>query len=155
MLSLTNTAAANLLDRVNREWQNGVKPAGGTAYEWVTRALDVAVSLSLLIVLSPLLLLVAVAIKLTSRGPVIFKQQRAGLGSRPFTMYKFRSMCVGAEEDRKFLSHMNEANGPVFKIPNDPRLTPIGRFLRRTSLDELPQLFNVLLGQMSPAVVVA
>ncbi len=102
-----------------------------------------------LLLLSPLLLLIAIGIKLTSPGPVIFKQQRAGRYGRPFTMYKFRSMCSGAEMQREELSAFNQMSGPVFKVANDPRITPLGRWLRRSSLDEFPQLFNVLLGDMS------
>lgn len=102
-----------------------------------------------LLILSPLFLLVAVLIKATSPGPVIFKQRRAGRHGVPFTMYKFRSMRMGAETEREALSAKNQMSGPVFKIEDDPRVTAIGRFLRRTSLDEFPQLVNVLLGQMS------
>ncbi len=117
--------------------------------EAIRRALDVVGASIALIVLLPLMLIVAVAIKLTSRGSVLFRQERAGLGGRPFTMYKFRTMCEGAEADRAFLGPRNEQFGPVFKIADDPRLTPIGRFLRRSSIDELPQLINVLKGEMS------
>ena len=113
------------------------------------RALDVVVSGLLLVLLSPLFLLVAIAIKLMSPGPVIFKQDRAGLGGKPFTFYKFRSMRIGAEAAKEDLRDQNEKDGPIFKIENDPRLTPIGRFLRSTSLDELPQLWNVFKGDMS------
>ena len=102
-----------------------------------------------ILLLSPLLLLIALAIKLTSRGPAIFKQRRAGLHGRPFTMLKFRSMRVGAEAERAALEAGNEMSGPVFKMGEDPRITPLGRWLRKSSLDEFPQLFNVLLGQMS------
>lgn len=113
------------------------------------RAFDIAVSAALLVLLSPLFLLIALLIKLTSRGPVLFRQQRAGLGGRPFTFYKFRSMQVGADLRKAELSDANEQDGPVFKMRNDPRMTPVGRFLRRASLDELPQLWNVLRGDMS------
>jgi exopolysaccharide biosynthesis polyprenyl glycosylphosphotransferase len=99
--------------------------------------------------LSPLLLLIAAVIKLTSPGPVIFKQRRAGLHGKPFTMLKFRSMRAGAETERAALEARNEMSGPVFKIEEDPRITPFGRWLRKSSLDEFPQLFNVLMGQMS------
>jgi len=126
-----------------------VVPAGGAAYHAIKRALDAVVAAGMLVVLGPLMLLVAAAVKLTSRGPVLFRQVRAGLDEHPFTMFKFRTMRLGAEDDRELLSHLNEQNGPVFKIPEDPRLTPVGRFLRRSSLDELPQLFNVLRGEMS------
>lgn len=102
-----------------------------------------------LVLLSPLLLLIAAGIKLTSPGPVIFKQQRAGRYGRPFTMFKFRSMHSGAEMQRAELQPYNQMSGPVFKVENDPRITAFGKWLRRTSLDEFPQLFNVLLGQMS------
>jgi exopolysaccharide biosynthesis polyprenyl glycosylphosphotransferase len=102
-----------------------------------------------LVVLVPLLLAVAAGIKLTSPGPVIFHQRRAGQHGRPFTMYKFRSMRTGAETEQEKLKALNQMTGPVFKVENDPRITPFGRWLRKTSLDELPQLFNVLLGQMS------
>jgi len=102
-----------------------------------------------LLLLSPLFAVIAILIKATSPGPVIFKQQRAGRHGLPFTMYKFRSMRIGAEAERESLSAKNEMSGPVFKIEHDPRVTNIGRFLRRTSLDEFPQLANVLFGQMS------
>lgn len=102
-----------------------------------------------LIFLSPLLLAVAALVKLSSRGPVIFKQQRAGRHGKPFTMYKFRSMRSGAETERDSLRTRNQMSGPVFKINDDPRITPVGRWLRKSSLDEFPQLVNVLLGQMS------
>ena len=102
-----------------------------------------------LLLLSPLLLAIAAGIKLTSPGPVIFRQQRAGRHGRPFTMYKFRSMRTGAEMEREELRAFNQMSGPVFKVEGDPRVTPFGRWLRRTSLDEFPQLLNVLLGQMS------
>jgi exopolysaccharide biosynthesis polyprenyl glycosylphosphotransferase len=102
-----------------------------------------------LVLLSPLLVLIAAVIKLTSPGPVIFRQQRAGRHGRPFTMYKFRSMRTGAETEQEDLRAFNQMKGPVFKIEKDPRITPFGAWLRRTSLDEFPQLFNVLLGHMS------
>ena len=91
----------------------------------------------------------AVLIKLTSPGPVFFRQERCGVNGRRFILYKFRSMVVDAEEKLKELRHLNEAGGPVFKLTNDPRFTPIGRWLRRLSIDELPQLINVLKGEMS------
>jgi exopolysaccharide biosynthesis polyprenyl glycosylphosphotransferase len=113
------------------------------------RVFDVAGSLVLLIMLSPLFLIVAVLIKLTSPGKVFFAQKRVGLNKRQFTMYKFRTMVPAAESIQEKLAYLNEMTGPVFKIKNDPRITPLGRFLRRTSVDELPQLFNVLKGDMS------
>ncbi len=103
----------------------------------------------LLILLSPVFLFIALAIKLTSPGPVFFDQQRSGQNGAPFTLYKFRTMITNAEQFKHELEAMNEMSGPVFKVTNDPRITRIGRFLRRYSLDELPQLFNVLRGEMS------
>ncbi|HET9522703.1 MAG TPA: sugar transferase [Terrimicrobiaceae bacterium] len=110
---------------------------------------DCAIAAVGLIVLAPLLAIIALAVKLTSSGPVIFSQQRAGIHGKPFTMLKFRTMLIDAEDHRSNLLGQNEMRGPVFKIERDPRLTPVGRWLRRTSLDELPQLLNVLLGDMS------
>lgn len=115
----------------------------------VKNALDRVGALAGLVVLSPLLVLLGLAVRLTSPGPVIFKQRRAGLHGRPFTMLKFRTMAVDAEQRQAELTAQNEMSGPVFKVRNDPRITRVGRFLRRTSLDELPQLVNVLLGDMS------
>jgi exopolysaccharide biosynthesis polyprenyl glycosylphosphotransferase len=113
------------------------------------RVLDFTISSILLILISPLLLVVTVLIKLTSPGPVLFVQRRVGLNKRRFNVYKFRTMVVDAERQISQIEHLNEISGPVFKIKNDPRITPIGRFLRKTSIDELPQLFNVLIGDMS------
>ena len=98
----------------------------------------------------PLMLLVTVAIKLTTRGPVFFKQKRTGLGGKPFEMYKFRTMVVDAEARKTRIgSELNERDGPAFKIKDDPRIFSLGRFLRMTTIDELPQLWNVLKGDMS------
>lgn len=104
---------------------------------------------ALLFVLAIPLLIVALVVKLTSAGPVLFRQARSGLNGRPFTMYKFRSMVSNAEQLKHELAAMNEMSGPVFKVTNDPRVTPVGKFLRKTSLDEFPQLFNVIKGEMS------
>jgi len=113
------------------------------------RAMDIAGAALALLLFSPIMLAIALAIRLTSRGPIIFRQPRAGLGGRPFTFYKFRSMYDGAERLRDSLLDRNEQTGPVFKMRRDPRVTPVGRFLRRWSLDELPQFWNVLKGDMS------
>jgi exopolysaccharide biosynthesis polyprenyl glycosylphosphotransferase len=113
------------------------------------RALDVAVSVGGLVLLSPLFLAVAFAIRLDSPGPVLFRQKRVGADGKVFICYMFRSMYEGAERQQEELEPLNEAGGPVFKIKDDPRVTPVGRFLRRWSLDELPQLVNVLKGEMS------
>ena len=113
------------------------------------RVLDITLSLLLLLFLAPLLLVVAGLIKLTSDGPVLFMQDRLGLNKRRFRISKFRTMVVDAEQQQAALEHLNEQQGPVFKIQADPRITSIGRLLRKTSIDELPQLFNVLRGEMS------
>lgn len=118
-------------------------------YLGTKRAIDLALGLLLMALLMPVMLAAAVAIKCTSRGPILFRQKRAGLRGKPFVMYKFRSMMAGADRQRPDLDARNEADGPVFKLRRDPRLTRVGRFLRRTSIDELPQLFNVLRGEMS------
>jgi lipopolysaccharide/colanic/teichoic acid biosynthesis glycosyltransferase len=104
---------------------------------------------SLLVLTSAPILLIAILVRCTSPGPIIFWQNRSGLHGRPFRMYKFRSMVTNAEQARAELESMNEMSGPVFKVKNDPRVTPLGYWLRRTSLDELPQLWNVLRGEMS------
>lgn len=116
---------------------------------FMKRVLDVVLSSILLLVLCPVFLIIAVCIKATSRGPVFFTQERVGLNKRTFRMMKFRSMRDDAEQMRDSIIHLNEVDGPVFKIQNDPRVTGVGKFLRRTSLDELPQLINVLRGEMS------
>ncbi len=115
----------------------------------VKSVFDRSVALCGLLVLAPLLLLVAVVIKITSPGPAFFKQKRAGRHGRPFTMYKFRSMNTNAEMQRAELVAFNVMKGPVFKVNDDPRVTTFGRWLRKTSIDELPQLLNVFLGDMS------
>jgi exopolysaccharide biosynthesis polyprenyl glycosylphosphotransferase len=115
----------------------------------VKRLFDIVSSGMGLLALSPLLVTVAVLIKLTSRGPIFFKQKRVGLHGKTFDMLKFRSMVVNAEELKAKLEALNEQTGPVFKIKNDPRITGIGRFIRKYSIDELPQLLNVLRGEMS------
>jgi lipopolysaccharide/colanic/teichoic acid biosynthesis glycosyltransferase len=102
-----------------------------------------------LILFSPVMILAAVMIRLTSRGPAIFTQKRHGLGGRQFTIYKFRTMVADAERIKPSLRPMSEQDGPAFKLTNDPRVTWVGKLLRSTSLDELPQFFNVLLGDMS------
>jgi exopolysaccharide biosynthesis polyprenyl glycosylphosphotransferase len=113
------------------------------------RAMDIAIALVCIVLFFPIFLLIALAIKLNSPGPVFFRQLRVGKDEKLFACYKFRSMREGAEEEKQELLDRNEVDGPVFKIRDDPRITPVGRFLRRTSLDELPQLLNVLMGHMS------
>ncbi|MBC8071572.1 MAG: sugar transferase [Deltaproteobacteria bacterium] len=113
------------------------------------RVLDILGAAAAIAMLSPVMLATFIAIKLDSPGPVLFKQVRAGRNGRKFVMLKFRSMCNDAEKRREALQHLNEMDGPVFKITNDPRITRVGRFIRKTSIDELPQFFNVLFGDMS------
>jgi exopolysaccharide biosynthesis polyprenyl glycosylphosphotransferase len=115
----------------------------------IKRAIDILVSCTALVLLSPLLLVVAVLVKSTSRGPILFKQERVGQHGRTFHMLKFRSMVLNAEELKARLALQNEQAGPVFKIKHDPRITFVGRFIRKFSIDELPQLINVLRGEMS------
>ncbi len=113
------------------------------------RIWDLGLASVLTVLLAPVILAAAVLIKLTSEGPVLFTQERLGLNKRKFRIYKFRTMVVDAERRLGALEHLNEVNGPVFKIKNDPRITTVGKILRKTSIDELPQLFNVLKGDMS------
>ncbi len=113
------------------------------------RLLDIIASAILIILLSPLMLITAIAIKLTSPGPILFSQWRLGLYAQPFPMLKFRSMHAYAHDERGLVQQLDQTEGPVFKINDDPRVTTFGRFLRRSSIDELPQLFNVFAGQMS------
>lgn len=116
---------------------------------FIKGTIDFAGGLALLITLLPLMAVIALLIKLTSRGPVLFVQDRVGLNKRRFKMFKFRTMVADAPARQHELEKLNEANGPVFKIKDDPRVTPLGRWLRKTSLDELPQLLNILLGDLS------
>jgi exopolysaccharide biosynthesis polyprenyl glycosylphosphotransferase len=115
----------------------------------IKRMMDIAVALWTLLLLAPLFVLVALAIKLDSAGAVFFIQERVGFNKRRFRMIKFRTMCVDAEARMQEIEHLNEKTGPIFKITNDPRTTRVGKWLRRASIDELPQLINVLLGDMS------
>ena len=125
-------------------------PGGGDSTELIfKRWIDVAVSAGLLFILSPLMLFIALLIKVDSAGPVFFRQRRIGLNGRIFTLLKFRSMVLGAEKMLADLRSRNEMKGPVFKLKNDPRVTRVGRFIRRFSIDELPQLINVFRGDMS------
>ncbi|HDQ44728.1 MAG TPA: sugar transferase [bacterium] len=123
-----------------------------SAKEWqlfVKRMMDIILSLFAFLVFSPALIFAMIGIKATSRGPIFFRQVRSGKNGRKFTLYKFRSMVVGAEIRRKALERRNEMNGPAFKMRRDPRVTRFGRFMRKFSIDELPQFFNVLKGDMS------
>ena len=113
------------------------------------RLLDLGLTLVFMPLLLPLSALLALIVRLDSGGPVLFTQTRVGRKGQPFRIFKFRSMAVGAEGQQQALSELNQASGPLFKIREDPRLTPVGRWLRRSSMDELPQLINVLRGEMS------
>jgi exopolysaccharide biosynthesis polyprenyl glycosylphosphotransferase len=149
----------NLFDlKRSRHWteelegQSLVTHHNGISASWqlvFKRVLDFAIAFTALLFLSPVLVGAAVLITLTSGSPIFFKQRRVGLNKREFTVYKFRTMVVDAEKRMRDVEHLNEVSGPVFKITNDPRITPLGKFLRKTSIDELPQLINVLKGDMS------
>lgn len=125
------------------------RPCGSFAGLLAKRSIDIVLSTLALVALSPLLLLITLSVKLSSPGRVIFRQQRTGLHGRKFTLYKFRTMVDGAEAMLQSVIQRNVMNGPIFKDPTDPRITSVGRTLRRFSLDELPQLVNVLMGDMS------
>ena len=118
-------------------------------YLGMKRLFDVVLALVCIPILLPVLVLTVIAIRLDSPGPALYAQQRTGQHGRRFRMWKFRTMVIDAEELKASLAHLNVLPPPDFKIPDDPRITRVGRFLRRTSVDELPQLFNVLLGHMS------
>ena len=118
-------------------------------YSILKRVVDVVGALFGLIILSPILIIVGILIKIESKGPIIFSQKRVGLNGKEFKMYKFRSMVANAEEIKEKLKEKNEMSGPMFKIKEDPRITKVGRFIRKTSIDEVPQLINVLKGDMS------
>lgn len=131
-----------------RYWRSAVRQVP-RSWHLSKRVMDVAVGAVALVLAAPVFVLIAIAIKLSSPGPVLFAQQRVGRNGRPFTLYKFRTMIDGAHLLHKHVAHLNTCDGPALKIPNDPRLHGLGAFLRRSSLDELPQLFNVMRGQMS------
>ena len=118
-------------------------------YDVAKRFFDIVLSLCGLVILSPLFFITAVAIRLDSKGPAFYSQKRIGKNGKPFKMYKFRSMCVDAEQQLERLAALNERDGPTFKITHDPRVTRVGRFIRKTCIDELPQLINILRGEMS------
>ena len=155
----TKIASADLMPYVLQGFSDGLRPpdAGADGVEtlllrrlpWWKRSIDVAGAAFGLVALAPVMIFSAILIKGTSRGPVIFKQRRAGLGGQPFWIYKFRTMTTDAEARKAALRQFSEQDGPAFKLSDDPRVTSVGRVLRETSLDELPQLWNVLIGDMS------
>lgn len=124
-------------------------PEPKPVYEFCKRIFDVVMSVFALIVLSPVFLITAIAIKLEDGGPVFFCQERLTKNGKHFMMFKFRSMCPDADEKKKDLQEQNEMEGPAFKMKDDPRVTKVGDFIRKTSIDELPQLMNIILGDMS------
>lgn len=136
-----------LQQKINYEAINNYER--GYAYNFVKRLIDVVCSLVGIVILSPIMLIVAIAIKINSKGSIIFAQERIGKNGQTFKMYKFRSMVVNAEDLLYKLKGRNEMSGPMFKMKEDPRVTSVGKFIRKTSIDELPQLFNVLKGEMS------
>ncbi|MFO7160625.1 MAG: exopolysaccharide biosynthesis polyprenyl glycosylphosphotransferase [[Clostridium] cellulosi] len=138
-LSKTDVVAGNIYEKVNKRY----------IYRAVKRFFDVVLSVLALVVLSPLFLITAIAIKLDSEGEVFYSQLRVGKDGKLFKMYKFRSMCVDADKQLDKLKDLNEKDGPVFKIANDPRVTRVGRIIRKRSIDELPQLINIIKGDMS------
>lgn len=119
------------------------------SYFFMKRMIDIIGALCGIIILSPVYIITAIMIKMDSKGPIIFAQDRVGQNEEKFKMYKFRSMCIDAEEKKADLKAKNEMSGPMFKIKDDPRVTKVGKLIRKTSIDELPQLFNVLKGEMS------
>lgn len=129
--------------------KNYQPPAPKPVYEICKRIFDLVMSTFALIVLSPVFLVVAVAIKLEDGGKVFYSQTRLTKGGKEFKMFKFRSMCPDADKKLEELMALNEMEGPAFKIKNDPRITKVGRFIRKTSIDELPQLVNIIMGDMS------
>ena len=142
--------SSSSFDDVNGMWLLGVRHFGlSRSSETLKRMTDVIGAGLLLVVLLPLFVMLGLAVKLTSRGPVFFSQKRIGRQGEVFSMLKFRSMVVGADTAKESLRTLNEAEGGLFKIDEDPRVTSVGRLMRRTSLDELPQLINVLRGEMS------
>jgi exopolysaccharide biosynthesis polyprenyl glycosylphosphotransferase len=133
----------------NIEIVYGTEHKKGMAYEFIKRSIDILGALIGIILLGPVMMITAIIIRLDSKGPIIFSQERVGQNGRLFRMYKFRSMVIEAEKLIDKLKEKNEMSGPMFKIKEDPRITSFGRFIRKTSIDELPQFFNVLKGDMS------
>jgi exopolysaccharide biosynthesis polyprenyl glycosylphosphotransferase len=144
-----HAAAAVTAGREEHEPDVSLEIRSGPLYAMSKRAFDIILSLLALVLLVPIIPLIAIMIKLDTPGPVFFRQERVGRKGRLFKFYKFRSMYVGAESRKKEVEALNEQDGPVFKVRSDPRVTSVGKFLRRSSLDEIPQIFNVVKGDMS------
>ncbi len=137
------------MDNINLDMKAKLRLEEKVIYSFLKRGIDILASLVGIILLSPLVLVIGILIKLESKGPIVFKQKRVGRFGKEFYMYKLRSMVVNAEEIKEKLKNQNEMSGPMFKIKDDPRITKVGKFIRKTSIDELPQLVNVLKGEMS------
>lgn len=138
------------MDNINININSAVeKRESRLIYSLFKRVIDIIGSLIGLIILSPILIVIGILIKLESKGPIIFSQKRIGLNGKEFNMYKLRSMVCNAEDLKETLAEQNEMSGPMFKMKDDPRITRVGKFIRKTSIDELPQLINVLKGDMS------
>lgn len=135
-------------DKINSK-NSFVRANNAWSYLFIKRTIDIIGSIVGILMLLPIFILVSLIIKLQDGGPAIFVQNRVGINGKVFKMYKFRSMKLNAEEELKKLHALNEAKGPLFKIKEDPRVTKFGKFIRKTSIDELPQLFNILLGHMT------
>lgn len=136
-----------MTDISNHIGETVVTPNTSVVYRCIKRIFDIVASGCALVLLSPIFLITAIAIKLDDPGPAFFTQDRDGLNGKIFRMYKFRSMCVEAPKMRAAMEEQNEMDGPVFKITDDPRITKVGRFIRKTSIDELPQFLNVFIGE--------
>ncbi len=138
------------MEGIKLKFENEVESKGSfSLYEICKRVMDILGAGCGLILLSPVIIIVAILVKFSSKGPVFFSQKRVGKNGKEFDMYKFRSMVVNAEELKEKLAAQNEMSGPMFKMKDDPRVTKVGKFIRKTSLDELPQLWNVIKGDMS------
>ena len=149
---MDSDGSGELMTVTERFSQNYVHPeidCRPVKYAAAKRVFDVVFASTVLVASAPIMLVTALIIPLTSRGPSVFRQVRVGRGGRYFTCYKFRSMCADAEDQKRRFQHLNEMDGPVFKIKRDPRITRIGAFIRKFSIDELPQLVNVIKGDMS------
>jgi exopolysaccharide biosynthesis polyprenyl glycosylphosphotransferase len=133
--------------RTNNDGNEGMDK--NFSYFFMKRLIDLILSILGIVFLSPIMLIIDIAIKVESKGPIIFSQDRVGKDGKFFKMYKFRSMVINAEELKEKLLSQNEMSGPMFKMKDDPRITKVGKFIRKTSIDELPQLFNVIKGDMS------
>ena len=138
------------MEGIELKFENEVESGGSfSLYEICKRVMDILGAGCGLVLLSPVIIIVAILVKFSSKGPIFFSQKRVGKNGKEFNMYKFRSMVVNAEELKEKLAAQNEMSGPMFKMKDDPRVTKVGKFIRKTSLDELPQLWNVIKGDMS------